>query len=484
MEIVDGLDLTRLLAGSAVAAAMVSAFAIFYGAPSSSRGGDAVRAVVARSLCAIPLVGVGWVLLGAALVLGPSHSGHLGGGWAASGWDGSPPRGMGVSFAVGGFRMMVAAALPAIVSDFLARNKLKLSATIAFAVLWSVLVYAPLAHWVWGGGWLSRLGAVDFGGASVIYLSSGVSGLTLLFALERHPFEESEAPSAGPILSASGWWRRNDRWPSGSTRDAAPSLAGAGMLWFCWLISNAAPDPAHPKAVAVALVATQLGGAGGAMGWLIAEWRDRGKTSARGVAWGLVSGLIAITAAAGYVSSSAAIAIGFVAGAASYGSDFGVLGGFLAALLAIAADAGHVAPATAVVIALVVGAICYGSVLLKDLLAGPSEPRGRRAVAIQVVSGLLGMLLTGIFAQNNSHDPASGGALFGHPRLFFVQLLAAVVSGTYACALSLLILRSLDALVGLRPKDSAGSTIGQPLEPLGLDEEDVARGAAKVESRG
>lgn len=177
-------------------------------------------------------------------------------------------------------------------------ERMRFSAMLCFISLWTLVVYAPIAHWVWEpNGWLARMGALDFAGGSVVHINAGVAGLVCAYAL-------------GP--------RR------GYGREAFPPLnlgltmAGAGMLWVGWFGFNAGSAVAADGRAGLAMAVTHIAAAAGALSWMAAEWMVRGRPTLLGLCTGLVAGLVAITPAAGFVSPLAALVIGLVAGVACY----------------------------------------------------------------------------------------------------------------------------------------------------------------------
>lgn len=207
-------------------------------------------------------------------------------------------------------------------------------------------------------------------------------------------------------------------------------------------------------------VTTQLGAAGGGLGWLVVEWSQRGRPTAIGVASGVVSGLVATTPAAGYVAPSAAIAIGFIAGAIGYGTGLGVISGVIAGLLAITAAAGHVEPVMAIALACVAGVICQAAVLLKGRFGSSRSPD---PFGVQGVGGLAGALLTGVFAQKALDHAGADGALFGNLAQLAVQAIACVATGAYAAVVTFVILKVIDATIGLRVPEVGPSDGSQEL---------------------
>jgi Amt family ammonium transporter len=216
-------------------------------------------------------------------------------------------------------------------------ERMRFSAVLWFALLWSVLVYAPVAHWVWEpGGWLAQMGALDFAGGSVVHVNAGIAGLVCAYAL-------------GP---RKGYGRE-----AFEPYSLAMTMMGAGLLWVGWFGFNAGSAVAADGRAGLAMLVTHIAAAAGAMSWMVGEWIVRRSPSLLGLCSGLVAGLVAITPAAGFVTPLAALAIGAIAGLACYwgatglkhllGADdsldvFGVhgIGGIVGALLtAVFADA-------------------------------------------------------------------------------------------------------------------------------------------------
>lgn len=177
-------------------------------------------------------------------------------------------------------------------------ERMRLSAVLWFALLWSVLVYAPIAHWVWEpGGWLAQMGVLDFAGGSVVHVNAGVAGLVCAYAV-------------GP--------RRGYGRESFEPYSLALTMVGAGLLWVGWFGFNAGSAVAADGRAGLAMLVTHLAAAAGALSWMIGEWTTRRSPSLLGLCSGLVAGLVAITPAAGFVTPPAAVAIGLIAGLACY----------------------------------------------------------------------------------------------------------------------------------------------------------------------
>jgi Amt family ammonium transporter len=177
-------------------------------------------------------------------------------------------------------------------------ERMKFSAMLVFIGLWSLLVYAPIAHWVWEpGGWLAQLGALDFAGGSVVHINAGVTGLVCAYAL-------------GP--------RRGYGRESFEPFNLGLTMAGAGLLWVGWFGFNAGSAVAADGRAGLAMLVTHIAAAAGALAWMIAEWTVRGRPSLLGLCSGLVAGLVAITPASGFVTPRSALLIGAIAGVACY----------------------------------------------------------------------------------------------------------------------------------------------------------------------
>jgi ammonium transporter, Amt family len=190
------------------------------------------------------------------------------------------------------FQMTFAIITPALVIGGYA-ERIRFSVVLWFSALWLLLVYVPIAHWVWGGGWLAKLGVMDFAGGIVVHVNAGVAALVCALVIgRRRGFPNVPmAPHSLPL-----------------------AVAGAGMLWVGWFGFNGGSALAANGTAAMAVVATHLGASAGALAWMLLEWRRYGKPSALGVITGMVAGLGTITPASGFVGPAGALAIGFSAG--------------------------------------------------------------------------------------------------------------------------------------------------------------------------
>jgi Amt family ammonium transporter len=272
---------------------MTPGVGLFYGG--MVRRKNAVS-MISLSFIAFALVSIQWVLFGYTLSFGSDIAGFIGSmeyfGLEGVGMEanGTIPH---LVFMI--FQLTFAAVTLAILTSAIA-ERVRLSSFIIFGLLWTTMVYDPLAHWVWGGGWAASIGALDFAGGTVVHISSGFSALALALVIgKRAGFGEySMEPHNIPM-----------------------TLLGAALLWFGWFGFNGGSALAADGIAANALVVTNTAAAAGALSWLLAEWL-RGKPSSLGMVSGAVAGLVAITPAAGFVDPLSSIVIGAVAGVICY----------------------------------------------------------------------------------------------------------------------------------------------------------------------
>jgi Amt family ammonium transporter len=292
---VNAGDTAWMLAATALVFFMMPGLAFFYGGLVDERN---VLSTMAQSFVAIGIISVLWIVIGYSLVFGPDHAGIIGG------FQFFMLRGVGntpTAFAPTippllfmAFQMKFAVITPALIAGaFIGR--MRFSGYLAFIGLWSLLVYCPFAHWVWGGGFLgaSGLHAVDFAGGSVVHELAGASALaTAIYLGRRHKVDR---PHNVPFV-----------------------LLGAGILWFGWFGFNAGSAGTAGSVAVAALVNTQIGACAGMLAWMTIEWVQRRKPSGIGIASGAVAGLAAITPASGYVPTWASLVIGGGAGLLCY----------------------------------------------------------------------------------------------------------------------------------------------------------------------
>jgi Amt family ammonium transporter len=350
-----------------------------------------VLSTIMHSMVAIPIVSVLWLLVGYSLTFGPSFHGVIGGLDHAflRGLVGEQ-RGTVPTLAFVAFQAMFAVITPALISGGFA-ERMRFTAYLAFIVGWSLLVYAPVAHWVWAeGGWLFDLGALDFAGGTVIHITAGVSALVCAIMVGKRLKYPQERPLPHNLTM---------------------TMTGTGLLWFGWFGFNAGSALASGHLAALAFITTHMGAAGGAVGWVVIEWKHGGKPTALGVSSGVVAGLVAITPAAGFVDPWAALVIGFLAGIA-----------------------------------------CFGGVMAKYRLGYDDS---LDAFGIHGVGGFVGAILTGVFAVQHTFADVEtpvgqDGLLRGGFKQFGVQVLACVVVAVYAAAVTAGLLYAIKRFIGLR----------------------------------
>jgi len=294
MEHVNAGDTAWVLMSAALVMLMTPALGFFYGGFVRRKN---VLSTLMHSFLILCLIGVQWVLWGYTLAFGPDVRGigiigdfswlglsHVG----AAPYDAYAKTIPHAAFAL--FQMMFAVITPALITGGFAERK-RFGAFVLFSVLWATIVYDPIAHWVWGqGGWLGKLGALDFAGGTVVHVSSGVAALVCAWVL-------------GPRL------RAVDDKP----HDMTMVLLGAALCWFGWFGFNAGSALAADGTAAIAFINTNVAAAMGGLAWMTLAWNHRGAPSMSGAVAGAICGLVAITPAAGYVTPTEAIAIGMVA---------------------------------------------------------------------------------------------------------------------------------------------------------------------------
>jgi Amt family ammonium transporter len=292
-------DTAWMLISTALVLLMVPGLALFYGGLVRTKN---VLSTFMHSFVVLGLVTLQWTFFGYSLAYGPDHGGLIGGLSYAfmHGVTLAPRQGDTIPHMLFfAYQMMFAIITPALISGAYA-ERFKFSAYALFTLLWATLVYDPLAHWVWGsGGWMAKMGVLDFAGGIVVHISSGVSALVVALVVGKrlgYPRERSLPHNLTMVL------------------------LGAGLLWFGWFGFNGGSALSASGIATLALVNSQLAAAAGGLAWLIIDVIRYGKASALGFASGLVAGLATVTPASGFVGPMGAIAIGTAAGLACYGA--------------------------------------------------------------------------------------------------------------------------------------------------------------------
>jgi ammonium transporter, Amt family len=299
---IDTGNTAWMLMSTALVMLMLPGLALFYGGLVRAKN---VLSTIMHSFFGLAIVTVVWVIVGFSLAFAPS----IGGLGIVGGLDYAFFNGVGmepneayygangvpfVLFAT--FQMMFAAITPALISGAFAERK-RFGAFVLFTIAWSLLVYSPMAHMVWGGGLLYQLGALDFAGGTVVHIASGVSALVVALVMGKRVAGHHVEPHDVPM-----------------------TVLGAGLLWFGWFGFNAGSALAADGLASQALMVTTVAAAAGTLTWVGASYAKGRKISVVGAAAGAVAGLVAITPAAGFVTVGGALVLGLVAGAICFGA--------------------------------------------------------------------------------------------------------------------------------------------------------------------
>lgn len=380
---VNPADSAWMIVATALVLVMTPALALFYGGMVHRKN---VLNTMLLSFAMMGLVSVLWVLIGYSLAFGKSTNGFIGNLEYAFAQNVSVKTPYGTQTIPAAlfmlFQMKFAIITPALISGAIV-ERVKFGTYLFFMAIWSVVVYAPIACWVWNGdGWLFKLGALDFAGGTVVHLASGVSALALCIALGAR--KNKEVPPHNVTLT----------------------LLGAGLLWFGWFGFNAGSSLAINDIAVNAFLVTHLAAATGMLGWMGAEYLKNKRSTSLGAACGLVAGLVAITPASGYVDAKASLLIGLIAGVA-----------------------------------------CYYAIQLKHKLGYDDA---LDVVGVHGVGGLLGALLTGVFASTAVNPAVEASLKDGRMGLIIKQVIGIGAVGGYALVLTFVLAKLLHATVGLR----------------------------------
>lgn len=393
--VISGADTVWVLVSSVLVLLMTPALALFYGGMVRRKN---VLSSMMHSFILMGIVSVLWMAISYSLAFGHSANGFIGsfeyllgnGVSMKQPYPYNSPLGTIPNGAFFLFQMMFAIITPALISGAIA-ERMKFSGYVIFTTLWAVLIYAPIACWVWNpDGWLAKRGALDFAGGTVVHLASGVAALVACIMLgRRRAVEHKEAILPNNITT---------------------TLLGAGLLWVGWIGFNAGSALAANDLAISAFAATQLAAAAGMLGWLIVEQIRFKKPTALGGASGLVAGLVGITPAAGYVTMSSAVLLG-----------------------------------------LIVGVVCSMAVSLKHRF---NFDDSLDVVGVHGVGGLLGAILTGVLAtgvvnsavDDSLKNPANGG----RAGLILTQIMAVLCVGAFSAVGTAILIKVTQAVVGLR----------------------------------
>ena len=360
---IDSGDTAWVLISAALVFIMTPGLAFFYGGMVRSKN---VLTTIMQSFFIVAMISVEWVILGYAMTFGTDINGFIGAldkiGLAGVGLNvienGTIPE-----LAFVAFQCMFAVITPALITGAFA-ERMKFAGFAFFILLWAIFIYNPMAHWVWGGGFLAQLGALDFAGGLVIHILSGVSGLTLCILLghRRGYGKTAMLPHNVPMI-----------------------VLGATLLWFGWFGFNAGSALGANALAANAFVVTQAAAAAATVSWVLVEWKVNGKPTIMGAASGCIAGLVAITPAAGFV-----------------------------------------APMPSVIIGLVAGVVCYFAVSVLKVKLGYDDSLD--AFGIHGIGGTWGSIATGLWATTAINPDGADGLFYGDTHLLFAQCVSVVVA--------------------------------------------------------
>jgi ammonium transporter, Amt family len=287
------------------------------------------------------------------------------------------------------YQMTFAIITPALICGAFA-DRMKFSAMMWFMTAWSLLVYAPIAHWVWGpGGYLNDAGVLDFAGGTVVHINAGVAGLVacLIMGKRKGLGTEHFAP-----------------------HNLVLSVIGAGLLWVGWFGFNAGSASGANTNAGMAMAVTQIATAAAALAWMFVEWALKGKPSVLGIISGAVAGLVAITPASGFVDPTGGLVIGIAAGVGCY----------------------------------------FGATSVKKLFGYDDS---LDAFGVHGIGGMIGAILTGVFAKAAIGGDGKSGLIDGNPGQILVQLEGIAFTVVYCAIASFVILKILDVVMGLRVEE-------------------------------
>jgi Amt family ammonium transporter len=362
---------------------------------------------IMHTFSGLALLSTLWFIVGFTLVFGPTQGGIIGGLDHVFYNGVNIHEGFGINVTIPGvtfatYQMMFAVITPLLISGAFA-ERLKYSSFFIFAIAWSLFVYFPLAHWIWGGGWLAQLGVWDFAGGIVIHTSAGMAAIAagLVFGRRKNYGPQIMVPHNLPL-----------------------AVIGATMLWLGWFGFNAGSALAANGVAGNALLTSQIGCATCTLVWLFLSWKRSGKPSIAAVINGAISGLAGITPTAGYISGESAFVLGIILGFGSY----------------------------------------YGIVLLKEKLRIDDA---LDVGSVHGITGILGALAIGVAASPLIMEGGPVGWLHGNPAQLGIQAFGVAVAAAFAFSVSVAIFKIIDKTIGLKVSDEeeeAGLDITQHAE--------------------
>ncbi len=386
---IDAGDTAWVLVSAALVFLMTPALALFYGGMVRSKN---VLATIMQSFFVLAMISVEFVLIGYTMAFGTDINGFIGDfsklGLAGVGLKAM--EGMTIpELAFVAFQCMFAALTPALITGAFA-ERMRFGGFALLMLLWAILIYNPMAHWVWGGGFLAQLGALDFAGGLVIHILSGVSGLTICLLLGK---------------------RRGYGRMAMVPHNLPMTVLGGALLWFGWFGFNAGSALGANDLAANAFVVTQAAAAAGVLGWVIPEWIRSGKPTLLGAVSGSLAGLVAITPAAGFVEPMPSIAIGLLG-----------------------------------------GAVCYAAVaILKEKLGYDDS---LDAFGIHGIGGTWGSVATGLWATTAVNPDGANGLFYGETDLLAAQIISVVAAYVLAIAGSYVLYKVVDCFTPIRADEA------------------------------
>lgn len=387
-NMIDAGDTVWVLLSTILVMLMTPAVGFFYGGMVRQKN---VLAMMGQSIIILSLISLQWVLIGYSISFGKDHFSLIGSlDWLGFNGVGLSPNAdyapsvPHVAFAM--FQCMFAVVTPALIIGAFA-DRVKFLTFILFTLLWSTLVYDPVAHWVWGvGGWLRQIGSLDFAGGTVVHISAGASALVAALIIgKRLGFKEEKMPA----------------------HNIPFTVLGGALLWFGWFGFNGGSALGDEAMATWAMLTTNTAASTGALAWIFMCQILKAKPSVSGIIIGAVAGLVAITPAAGFVSVPSAILIGLIAGILCYlGIDF-----------------------------------LKGKLDIDDSLD---------VLGCHGIGGIWGAIATGLFAEKAINPAGNNGLFFGNPSLLLIQITAVLATMAYAAILTAGILYLLKFTMGLR----------------------------------
>ncbi|MEO9319851.1 MAG: ammonium transporter [Nitrososphaera sp.] len=387
---IDTGDTTWMLVSTGLVMMMTPALGFFEAGLIRSKNS---LSILMQTFSGLAILSTLWFVLGFSLTFAPSDNGFIGGSqWL---FFNNVPMNQGVDYAptipgvtFASYQMMFAVITPLLITGAFA-ERLKWSSFFVFIIAWSIFIYYPLAHWIWGGGWLAKLGVFDFAGGIVIHTSAGLGSLAAALVLGRRK-------NFGPDIMV--------------PHNIPLAVIGATLLWIGWFGFNAGSALASGSLAGNTLLVTHIASATSAMVWIGLSWKRSGKPSTTAVINGAIAGLAGVTPAAGYISSQSSFFLGIVLGFVSY----------------------------------------YSILLLKEHF---KIDDALDVSSVHGMTGIVGSLAIGLVATQLVNPAGPNGALFGNPMQFAIQALGVGVAAVLGFVGTVVIMKIIDKVIGLKVKE-------------------------------